>query len=108
MAWVLDLSPGGFCLLSQDPGDPGERVLLEREGEDAPQTLVTAKVRWQASTDEGYVVGCEFLDKDGYAALLEISGCPPPAAEEQPARGWLRFLWPWLATAASVDASESS
>ena len=94
MAWVLNLSAGGVCLLSQDPGEPGERVLLELEREDAPQVLVTSKVRWQVSTDDGYVLGCEFLDKNGYTALLDIAGREEPTATDKPAPGWLRLLWP--------------
>jgi len=93
--WLLDLSAGGFCLLSQTTGRLAERVLLRLEDDQQREFLVTAMARWQVKTDDGYVVGCEFANKDGYGLLRRIVDPEEHVARSRLAFPWLRFLWPW-------------
>jgi len=90
---LLDLSTSGLCLLSQQGGTPGECVLLQPDPPDGHEVLVKAKARWQIETDDGYVIGCEFVNKHCYAMLravidLEESAAPPP-----PSPWWRRLPW---------------
>ena len=78
--WVLNISPGGFCLLAQRDGKPGERVCMLFEPENGPPINVRAKAQWQVETDEGYVVGCEFLDAGDYQVLSDLNNSTLPKA----------------------------
>lgn len=93
--WLLDLSAGGFCLLSQTTGGLGDRVLLRLKDDQQRVVLVTAKARWQVKSDDGYVVGCEFVDKHGYGVLRRIVDPEEPVARRRSVLCWLRFFWPW-------------
>ena len=90
---LLDLSTSGLCLLSQQEGTPGECVLLQPDPPDGHEVLVKAKAQWQIETDDGYVIGCEFVNKHGHATLRAVIDLEEPAAPP-PSPWWRRFLWP--------------
>lgn len=70
---ILDYSPGGgFCMLSQSEGKPGDRVLLRFESKEGREVLVCGTARWQVESEEGYVIGCEFLHTRNAAMLSEL------------------------------------
>ena len=50
-ACIVNLSPGGFCLSSSRPGNPGAQVLLCIQDHNGQQVTVTDRCRWQAETD---------------------------------------------------------
>jgi hypothetical protein len=67
---LLDLSVGGFSLLSPSPASNGSniRVSMERNEEQSPLDI-SAAIRWQMQVDGGYVIGCTFKDPLTYSAL---------------------------------------
>lgn len=78
-ACIVDLSPYGFCLTSSQPGKPGSRVMLRIKDDGAQQVTVTGRCRWQADTESGFTLGCEFSGPQEYAKLcrLEAELMPP-------------------------------
>ncbi len=90
---ILDYSPqGGFCLLAPSPGQPGGRVelLIEWDGQ---KTRVRGKIQWRCRTEEGYLVGCEFLSgRDS----IHFAGClgdePSGVGAWKHRCGWLESL----------------
>jgi hypothetical protein len=77
-AWILNYSRGGFCLLSRFTGKPGERVRLQLELDDDQVILVPAKTQWVAKSQEGFVIGCEFLEPADYTVICELAASRPP------------------------------
>ena len=68
---IVDISPRGFCLVSQQPGKPGANVMLKfLEQED--QAVVTGRCRWQTETEQGFSLGCEFASTKDYTTLRRI------------------------------------
>jgi hypothetical protein len=70
-AEIVDLSQGGFCLRSPVEGKPGERILLQLRSRDGQERFVPAKAQWQVENQRQFVVGCQFVDPDGYHALSD-------------------------------------
>ena len=87
-AYIVNLSPGGFCLTSHQPGKPGSRVMLRIEGAGGRQEKVTGRCRWQAETNAGYTLGCEFFRPQEYENLCRLEAELAPA----PQSGLLRRL----------------
>ncbi len=86
-AWLLNYSEGGCCLLCITPGHPGNRVRLTlTEGDQ--EIHVTVKGQWQVLTEEGYVIGCEFID----GKVLQILERMQEAAAPQNKPLWRRLL----------------
>ncbi len=79
---ILNYSPGGgFCMLSQTEGKPGDRVLLRFELQDGREVLVCGTARWQIESEDGYVIGCEFLhtrNSTMLSELIESNSLVPP------------------------------
>lgn len=88
---IVDYSKGGFCLKSTDEGRPGERLLLQFRTGDGRDVLVQAKAQWQVETDDGFVVGCQFLDAEDYEVLTAVK-----ESEDLVGAG-LFSVWRWLA-----------
>lgn len=61
---IHGFSTGGFCVWIDVAGEPHERLHLSIAS--AGSTLmVVAQVQWQSKTDNGYLIGCSFLnDRD--------------------------------------------
>ena len=70
-AFLWDLSEGGFCVLSPLARKPGRRLLLTVEAENG-RIEIPAKTQWELKVGDGYVVGCEFVNKDGYLLLRDL------------------------------------
>lgn len=90
-AWILNYSRGGFCLLSQFAGKPGERVRLQLELDDDQLIFVPAKTQWVVKSQEGFVSGCEFLEPADYNVLSELAASRLP--DKGTSRGGRRHLW---------------
>ena len=84
---ILNYSPGGgFCMLSQSEGRPGDRVLLRFELQDGREVLVCGTARWQVESEDGYVIGCEFLhtrNSTMLSELIESNSLVPPIRRER-------------------------
>lgn len=85
--WLLNYSRGGFCLLSQSDGRPGERTLLQLEREDGQVVVVPGKTQWQVESQEGFVIGYEFLDYRDYRVLSSLADSKPQDKRDSQA-GW--------------------
>lgn len=73
----LDLSEGGFCLGSPEPGQGAWlRLVPAAVGEQRVQII--AQLRWERRTADGYQLGCKFTDPKDYAVLQRLL-CHPPA-----------------------------
>ena len=68
---IVNISSCGFCLISQQPGKPGNKVLLKFTDGDIQDT-VTGRCRWQVETDSGFTLGCEFSGPEDYQVLRRI------------------------------------
>lgn len=84
---ILNYSPGGgFCMLSQTEGKPGDRVLLRFELHDGREVLVCGTARWQVESENGYVIGCEFLhtrNSTMLSELIESNSLVPPMRRDR-------------------------
>ena len=89
---ILNFSEGGFCLLSQNEGKPGERVLLQFALANGKELLVTAKAQWQVESDEGFVMGCEFLQPTDHRIFSELKQTDLSDANAV-------SVWKWFGTA---------
>jgi len=63
-ARLHDLSDGGFCMLCLDQPIEGDRFRMMLTTPDGETIFVTARVQWQKPMQDGFVAGCEFLEKD--------------------------------------------
>ena len=92
---LADYSSGGFCLLSEEPGTAGKRILLHLDNEDGEQVLVSGKAQWQVESEEGFRIGCEFVNQGGYQMVRGIlRGSDADVEEKSNKRSiWKRFLW---------------
>lgn len=70
-AMLWDLSDGGFCLLMPTPRKMGGRVLVAA-GDAMQSVTVPAKVQWEMHLGGGYLVGCQFINRQGYEALCSL------------------------------------
>lgn len=68
---IVDISPGGFCLLSPQPGKPGAHVMLKFAAEKGDAT-VTGRCLWQVEIEQGFTLGCEFCSKSDYTTLRRV------------------------------------
>ncbi len=89
--WILNISEGGFCILTQRDGVPGERVQLILEPENCSPIHIRAKAQWQVETDEGIVVGCEFLHTRDYQVLRDLDNSTVPKKRRSSIWNWLGF-----------------
>jgi hypothetical protein len=71
---MLDLSAGGFSLLSPLPAANGTHLLLSFESAGGPIGLA-AGIQWQLQVEGGYVIGCAFINNHSYR-LLRDRFCP--------------------------------
>ena len=73
---LVNVSQGGFCVHSLQSGQVGQRIWLSLRPEEDGTTKVLGSVRWCTSLDDGFLIGCAFLDLSSYVTLC--------AALEQP------------------------
>lgn len=81
----LDLSEGGFCLGSPEPGQGAWlRVVPAAVGEQHVQII--AQLRWQRQISDGYQLGCKFADPKDYTVLQQLL-CHPDAGYRPDLKG---------------------
>ena len=68
-AKVVNFSVGGFCLLVENKHEIDQRVKVMLDG-NGNSEVVAAQVRWQNETDDGYLIGCNFVEANSHVALL--------------------------------------
>ncbi len=109
---VRDFSAGGLCLTAPHAAARGQRMLLHLgHGEDT-QASALVEVQWCIRFDDGYLIGCSFLHREGLAAVRRMAtnvvfqdGDESP----QPARGLrarlegLKAAWKSIAAWADRD-----
>jgi hypothetical protein len=71
-ASLRNLSVGGFCLEASERGKPGERVLVFLEDADGKPQSVPGKAQWQMKKGERYVLGCTFVNNQGYPTMHDF------------------------------------
>ncbi len=98
--WMLNYSRGGFCLLAETLGNPGERTLLQLEQQDGTVVVIAGKTQWQVQSPEGFVTGCEFLDHRDYSVLDSLADSKP--ADIGKVSGW-RLFGPQVPTDVDAD-----
>ncbi len=96
---LVDLSHGGFCLLTSLQGKIGARVRLSVNKADGNPAEIIAAARWESVSSEGRLIGCEFL-KEGYGLLRGLT----QGFEATPAIRRSPWRVRWLAIAATVLA----
>jgi hypothetical protein len=75
--FLQNYSRGGFRVLTQHPGKPGQRLHLSL-GKNGKH-IVVANVRWRMNLDAGYLVGCRLLNKRDFVRLQQLcAGIDPP------------------------------
>ena len=89
---LMDLSSGGFKMYSPESGEVGKRVLIATENHSGSPIL--AKVQWQHGRDDGFEIGCAFVDMHGCGTLMQQLEIERPelkaedAPEQAPRRLW--------------------
>ena len=70
---ITNVSAGGFCLQATEPIIPNSRILLRVDRNENGMTqekAILAKSRWQVTTDEKYIIGCECKLTSNFAACI--------------------------------------
>jgi hypothetical protein len=67
---LKNIGPGGFCFLSQTPGDIGSRILATIHESDAEQ--VEGRIKWQSTNNGEYRIGCQWSNRQGRALARRI------------------------------------
>ncbi len=101
-ARIVDCSKGGFCMLSQLDGKPGERVQLEFEGNGQKQVQIRGKVVWQVESNEGHVLGCEFLDPQDFSVVTDLEKSRRESGTKQ------QLAWKWFKPHAQTNTSDTN
>ncbi|HEV3023043.1 MAG TPA: PilZ domain-containing protein [Pirellulales bacterium] len=95
-----DVSAGGISLRSPRPGRVGTRMVIVATGADGGAVQVAVRVQWQIADDEGYLVGCAFVNVEGHSAMCEFVTNDQPGQTHRPVprRRWRRPAF-WTAVA---------
>jgi hypothetical protein len=108
---VRDFSAGGLCLTAPHAAERGQRMLLHLGDDNGTPASAMVEVQWCIRFDDGYLIGCSFLHREGLAAVRRMA---PNAAQDvddsaQPARGLrgglegLKAAWKSIAAWADRD-----
>lgn len=81
---LQNLSTGGFCMHSPVAGEVGQRLLMHFETGDGTEPAVQAQIQWRSKHDNGYVVGCSFLNGQSYTSLRDAVTANESRQEKQP------------------------
>lgn len=66
---LTDFSATGFCLSGPISAMQGRRMALHMECAETGKSTIRGKVQWSMKTADGHLVGCTFIDDDGYARM---------------------------------------
>lgn len=90
---IRDLSAGGLCLSSDRGGQRGQRLLLRLTPAEDAQAAVLTEVQWQIKFNDGYLIGCSFLNRQGLAAVRKLVPVAGGGDATQPHSALSRRLW---------------
>lgn len=68
---LQDFSRGGFCIWTDQAGNPGGRLHLRFS--EPSNLMVVAKAMWQLKVVDGYLVGCSFLNERDFDRLQAVA-----------------------------------
>jgi len=71
--WIQDFSTDGFAMLSPRPGKVNQRLRLETVKEHSERIVISARMRWCLPVDNGFLIGCAFLNGHDFRHLWEIT-----------------------------------
>lgn len=104
---LLDLSEGGFSMLSPMFAEAGKRLRLSLDSAEHELIDAAATVRWGLKVDGGWIIGCQFENRRAFAALEKRLGVQPQRYEATPRRrlmslaslgaGMIALYWCWQA-----------
>ena len=66
---LRNISAGGFCMQCPEIRDPGHRLLLHIGQPDGSSASIPAQVKWGASIEQDFLVGCTLLNSDDFHCL---------------------------------------
>jgi len=69
---LADYSRGGCRMFSPVPMSVGERVMVVLAGTSRGTYSLSARALWQLKVENGYFVGCSFLDNTSYGRLAQV------------------------------------
>jgi len=69
---LVDVSAGGLRITSSEAGEVGHRVLIETD--DNPGLPIVVKIQWLRATEQGFDIGCAFVNKNCYRTLRQQLG----------------------------------
>jgi hypothetical protein len=67
---IRNISLGGYCLHIPEEHDVGEKVKLQLEDPDGNEHSIAGRIRWQNKVEDGYLIGCSFVDSNSHLVLL--------------------------------------
>ncbi len=85
-ASIVDISAGGFCLLSKIEAQNGTRLLLSHRREGLSLDFV-ARAMWRVEAGDQCLVGCEFLHRSAYQQLMDLEKSEPEPVAQTEERG---------------------
>ncbi|HUY33126.1 MAG TPA: PilZ domain-containing protein [Pirellulales bacterium] len=96
---LQDVSTGGVCMRSPQPGKIAARVVVFVPDGDGREVPVAVRCQWHVAAEGGYLIGCAYVNVDGNAAMHEAlaRAAPPPKPTSRPSRRRL-----WVAAACSL------
>jgi hypothetical protein len=109
---VRDFSGGGLCLTAPYAAKKGQRLLLHLGDGEKAQGNALVEVQWCIQFDEGHLIGCSFLHREGQSAVRRMAHSTQPKPDDEPshrAKGVrarladLKAAWKSLAAWADVD-----
>lgn len=101
-ATIDNYSSGGFRLSSQRRVTIGQRVLLRVKDVDQQPVTIPGRALWQVDSDEGFSIGCSFLNGDGFKRLAAAVGCEKKQIVAKSRRSLRLTPLAWLAFVAVV------
>jgi len=66
---LCNYSPGGFCAVMKDVAENDSQIYLCVGDAEAKPKVIHGDVRWVAPLNDGYLVGCAFLDERDFQQL---------------------------------------
>ena len=89
---IVDFSSGGLRIRSPQQAEVGQRLLLQLEDRPDVASSFMAKAAWQLRRDDGYELGCTFVNKEGPQLLHDAMPDDDDEQTETPrvkSRRWL-------------------
>ena len=104
-AEMIDASDGGFCLVVSQKFEASERLMLESTVDGEVQSLLCARAKWVKKRENDYLLGCEFINRSGYAALQPFIKSDTAEAESSRPTEKRGSRWIWWGAGSAVSAA---